>query len=112
MRQDVLLWSLIAAAALGTFCLRFSFIALLEKISEPESFRRALKYIPAAVMSALVSSSLLVRGDELALGLDNLRLQAGIVAAVVGYLSRSLLWTIVSGLLALLALTHVFGPSA
>lgn len=109
MDRPLLAWTLILLAALGTFCLRFSFIALLEKIKEPPWFRSALRYVPAAVMAALVSSSLLVQQGQLTLQLDNLRLWAALLAACVGYVSRSLLWTIVSGLVALFALNHLLG---
>ena len=109
MDRPVLVWTLILVAALGTFSLRFSFIALLEKIKEPPWFRSALRYVPAAVMAALVSSSLLVQQGQLALQVDNLRLWAALAAACVGYLTRSLLWTILSGLLVLFALNHLLG---
>ncbi len=109
MDRSSVAWTLILVAALGTFCLRFSFIALLEKISEPPWFRNALRYVPAAVMAALVSSSLLVQQGQLTLQLDNLRLWAALLAACVGYVTRSLLWTIASGLLALFTLNHLMG---
>ena len=60
-------------------------------------------------MAALVSSSLLVQQGQLAISLDNRRLLAALLAAVVGYVTRSLLWTIASGLLALFALNQLMG---
>lgn len=110
-REAVLFWSLLALASIGTFSLRLSFIALLQKIDNPLWFQRSLEYIPAAVMGALVSSSLLLPGGELAIGWGNHRLLAAGLAAVVGYHTRSLLWTILSGLVALFVLTHWLGPA-
>lgn len=106
MNQTLLIWALILIAGIGTFSLRLSFIAFLEKIKEPPWFSRALKYIPAAVMAALVSSSLLLRENQLALSLENHRLLAGVIAGAVGFFTRSLLWTILTGLIALFALTQ------
>lgn len=105
-----LIWFLIllAVASIGTFSLRFSFIALLGKIQEPAWFRRSLKYIPAAVMGALVSSSLFIRNGQL-VSWDNPRIWAAACAAIVGYFTKSLLWTILSGLVALFTLTHLIG---
>lgn len=107
MRDATLFWILLAIASLGTFGLRLSFVQLLGKVEEPPWFRSALKYVPAAVMAALVSSSLLIRDGQLSLGLDNHRLLAGLVAGVVGWLTRSLLWTILSGLIALAVLSRL-----
>ena len=107
MTQNLTLWLIILVAGLGTFSLRLSFIVLLEKMKEPELMRRALKYVPPAVMAALVSSSLLIRDDAIFLSLDNHRLLAAMIAAVVGWRTRSLLWTILSGLIALFALTSL-----
>ena len=105
MDRIEIFWALLVCASLATFGLRFSFIALLRKIREPAWFRRALKYVPAAIMGALVSSSLLLRGGEIEL--DSTRLLAAAVAAIVGFLTRSLLWTILSGLVALFFLKQV-----
>ncbi len=110
-REAALFWILLALASIGTFALRLSFIALLQKVDNPRWLQRSLRYIPAAVMGALVSSSLLVRNGELAVGWDNHRLLAACLAAVVGYRTRSLLWTILSGLVALFVLTHWLGPA-
>lgn len=104
-------WPLIAVAAVGTFSLRLSFLVLLEKVQEPAWFRKALQYLPPAIMGALVSSSLLVQGGELHLDIHNHRLLAGLLAGAIGWKTRSLLWTILSGLLALVALNALLGTA-
>lgn len=112
MKDANVFWLLLIAAALGTFALRFSFLALLEKVDMAPWFQRALKYVPPAVMGALVASTLLVADDQLTLHWQNPKLLAAIAAAAVGYFARSLLWTILTGLLVLYVLTQMLGMTA
>ncbi|MDJ0837785.1 MAG: AzlD domain-containing protein [Acidobacteriota bacterium] len=107
MPQGLTLWLVILVAGVGTFVLRLSFIVLLEKIKEPEAMRRSLKYVPPAVMAALVASSILVNDNQLFVSLDNHRLTAALIAGLVGWRTKSLLWTILTGLIALFALTSL-----
>ena len=48
------LWLTIAGAAAVTFALRLSFIALLGRMEIPLFLGRALRFVPAAVLTAVV----------------------------------------------------------
>ena len=52
------IWLLFIALAVGTFALRFSFIYLFGKVEMPEWLRRALRFVPASVLAALVFPAL------------------------------------------------------
>ena len=102
-------WLLFLALALGTFAERLSFIYLFGKISMPEWLRRALKYVPASVLAALVFPALAYTGPELNLSLHNSRLLAGLGGAIVAWKTRNVLWTIVTGMALLWILQFAFG---
>jgi branched-subunit amino acid transport protein len=94
-------WLVLLLGGLITFGIRFSFIYLFGKFHVPETVRRALHYVPPAVLSAIVFPELFLHNGTLDLSLTNVRLLAGLVAIVVAWYSRNTLLTIVVGILAL-----------
>ena len=91
------LWLTIAGAAAVTFALRLSFIALLGRIEIPPLLSRALRFVPAAILTAVVIPLLLYDGD-LEISLGNERLVAGLAAALICWRTRSALLTLVGGM--------------
>ncbi|MCB0223942.1 MAG: AzlD domain-containing protein, partial [Anaerolineae bacterium] len=74
------LWLIIITAGLVTFAVRLSFIALLGKMNLPVLLERGLRYVPVAVLPALIAPALFFQQGQLALSWDNERLVAGLVA--------------------------------
>lgn len=100
-------WLVVVAIGLGTFLVRFSFLFLFGHIGGvPDRLERALRFVPAAVLSALVVPAILAPEGTVAV-LGNLRLLAAAVAVVVALRTESILWTILSGLAALAALQMI-----
>ena len=95
------LWAALVGMALVTLLLRCSFLLLPPHVETPPLLRRALRYVPAAVLTAIWAPELLLAGDALAISLQNERLLAGVVAIAVAWRWRLTLATIVAGLLAL-----------
>jgi len=108
--SPALIWLVILCVGLGTFALRAAGIVILGKIVQPQWFERALRYVPPAILGALISSSLLIRHDTIDFSFTNVRLLAAMLAAVVAWWRKSLFWTIAAGMIALWVLT--FGASA
>jgi branched-subunit amino acid transport protein len=101
-------WAVIAVVGAGTFLIRFSFIYLFEYLSEvPEGAERALRFVPAAVLAALVAAAVVVVDGTPAVGIGNERLLAAGVAALVAWRTENVLATIVVGMAALLGLGTV-----
>jgi branched-subunit amino acid transport protein len=88
-------WPVLLGMALVTFALRASFLVLPPGIETPPLLRRALRYVPAAVLTAIWA-------PEIAVG--NEQLLAGVVAIAVAWRWRMTFATIIAGLLAL----HLF----
>ncbi len=95
------IWLVMLLGGLITFAIRFSFIYLFGKFHIPETVRRALHYVPPAVLSAIVFPELFLKDGTLDVSLHNVRLLAGLVAIVVAWYSKNTLLTIVIGMLAL-----------
>lgn len=89
---------LLTVIGIGTFLLRASFIAILGERGIPSGLRRGLRFVPAAVLPALVANPMF-RSDS---GIDvtSPRVLASIIALAVAAKTRSILWTIVTGLAA------------
>jgi branched-subunit amino acid transport protein len=103
------IWLLFVAIGLGTFVLRFLFIYLFGKIEMPEWLRRALRFVPAAALAALVFPALTHPGGHFDLSLQNFRLLAGIAGAIVAWRTRNVLLTILVGMVLLWGLEMAFG---
>ena len=92
------IWLFFTLLAVGTFALRLSFIYLFGKVNMPGWLRRALRFVPASVLAALVFPALTYPNGALDLSLDNVRLLAGIGGALVAWKTRNILWTIAVGM--------------
>lgn len=102
------LWAVILAMGIGTFALRFSLLGLSGYVQGlPPRAERALQFVPAAVIAALVFPSLFVVDGTLSIA-GNDRLLAGAIAAPVAWRTEDILTTIVVGIGALLVLQAVF----
>jgi branched-subunit amino acid transport protein len=92
------LWTVLALS-LGTFGLRLSGLALRD-VRIPESWERAWRFVPLALLSALVMTSI----HDRPAGEVGVRGVALIVAAAVTYRTRRMWVCIVSGMLVYLLL--------
>ena len=102
------IWLVMLLGGALTFGMRFSFIYLFGRFDIPETLQRALRFVPPAVLSAIVFPDLLMPSGRLDLSLGNYRLLAGIVAVLVAWWTRNTLLTILAGMAALLLLQFVF----
>ena len=98
------IWLVMLLGGLITFCMRFSLIYLFGRFEIPETIRKALHYVPPAVLSAIIFPELFLRNGALDLSLENTRLLAGLFAILVAWFSKNTLITIIAGTLALFLL--------
>ncbi len=102
------LWLTMLAMGLITFALRVSFIAFSDRLELPPLVQRALRFVPVAVLPAIVVPALVFRESGLELTLGNEKLLAGILAGVVAWYTKSIIWTLLAGMIALWTLQAVF----
>ena len=88
-------WGVIAALAVGTFVIRFSFLGLIGSKQLPPWALRMLRYTPVAVLPGLVAPLVVWPPDAPAL--NPAHLIAAVITVAVGRLTRSVAWALVGG---------------
>ena len=101
------LWVTIIIVGLLTLGLRLSFIVFMGKMQVSLIVQRGLRFVPIAVLSALIAPALFLKGSSLDVSLSNIRLLTGILAIVVAWRTKNVLLTILSGMACLLILQVV-----
>lgn len=95
-------WALAVVVGLVTLAFRLSFVEAFASAEDvPPNVRAALRYVPPAVLAALVLPAFLLVDGSLAVGPGNDRLLAGSVAALVAWRTGSVLGTLVVGMVVL-----------
>jgi len=102
------IWLVFILGGLLTFGMRFIFIYLLGRFEIPETLRRALRFVPPAILTAIVVPELFIRSGRMNVSLTNFRLLAGVVAVLIAWKTKNTLLTILGGMLALLLLEFLF----
>ena len=100
--SQILIWALIVVVGAINFASRLSFIALFARREMPPLLARALRHVPAAMLTAIVVPAIVIAAPGvLRLDLGNVKLIAALVAGVVAWRWRNTLLTIVVGMGAL-----------
>lgn len=89
---------LIFGMMLVTFGVRYPVLAIFGRIQLPNRIFRALRFVPPAVLTAIIAPSVLTPNGTLALRYTNAYLVAAIIAGIVAWRSKNTLMTIVAGM--------------
>ena len=101
---------LILGMALVTFGVRYPVLVLVSKIPLPDRVFRALRYVPPAVLAAIIVPAVLMPdGKTVFLSPSNSYLVAGILAVLIAWRTKNLLLTIVLGMAVFLLLRALLG---
>jgi len=92
---------IIVSMGIVTYAIRLSLIMLLGRVEVPPLMQRALRFVPPAVLSAIIFPELLRPGGTVNLSLGNPRLLAGTLAALIAWRTKNVLLAIILGMLAL-----------
>lgn len=95
------LWLIIILGGLITFAIRLSFILFWGRLNVPDWLQRALRFVPPAVLTAIIFPELLIREGSLDVSMTNPRLVAGAIAILVGLKTKNMILTILVGMAAL-----------
>ena len=102
------IWLAMIGLGILTFLIRFSFISLLERWQAPPVVQRALRFVPVAVLTAIIVPELLLREGVLNTNITNPRLWAGMAAVLVAWKTKNVILTIVAGMLVFWLLQFLF----
>ena len=103
------LWLIVIGMGLVTFGIRLVPIVLLGRFEIPDLMQRALRFVPPAVLTAIIVPELLYRNDQIDVSLTNVRLLAGLIAIVVAWRTKNALITIGVGMITLWILQSLIG---
>ncbi|AZH24389.1 AzlD domain-containing protein [Haloplanus aerogenes] len=96
------IWAVVLAVGVATFAIRYSFIYLFGRIDGvPPRVEEGLRFVPAAVLAALVAPSIVDPGPTVVATVVDGRFLAGVVAALVAWYTDNMFATIAVGLFAL-----------
>ena len=101
MDATLKLWIVIVAVGLLNYLSRLSFIAVFARRGMPPLLERALKYVPAAMLTALILPMIVTDPTASSAMAFNPKVGAAIVAGVVAFFTRSSLQTLGAGMAAL-----------
>ena len=104
MKDDLNTWLSIAGVALSAMVARGSFVVFGARSKLPEAVEHALRFAPAAALAAILAPALVLKAGHVDVTLANHRLIASVVAMLVIWRTKSMLWTIFAGMLALTVL--------
>ena len=104
---DSTIWLTMLIVGILTYATRLSFILIFGRRDIPTRFRQALRFVPAAVLTAIIFPEILIRNGELDLSLSNESLLAGVAATIVAWFSKNVVATILAGMIILVLLELV-----
>jgi branched-subunit amino acid transport protein len=85
-----------------TFSTRYPLLVLVGRIELPQGAFRALRYVPVAVLTAITIPAMVMPTGEAEVQLDNAYLVGGIAAIGIAWYTKSLLATIILGMIVFL----------
>jgi|TARA_R110001583_G_scaffold2252_2_gene16614 branched-subunit amino acid transport protein len=88
---------IISGMFIVTFGVRFVLFARAHKVVMPEFLERALKFVPVAVLTAIITPMILMPDQHINMSLFNPWLLGGVAAFVVGIWRQQQLLTILVG---------------
>ena len=97
--SDVI-WLVMIASGLLTFAARFSMIGLFQDRELPQIIKQILTYVAPSVLAAIIIPDVLLI-DGTVIVLDNPKIPAFLLAMVAAALTRNVLVTISTGMIAL-----------
>ena len=95
------LWLVIIGMGVITYAIRLSMILMSGQVTLGDNLQRAMRYVPAAVLSAIILPEMVLPGGTLDLSLGNERLLAWLVAILVAWFTRNMIWTVLTGMVVL-----------
>jgi branched-subunit amino acid transport protein len=91
-------WLVLIAGGVITFAIRLSFILLFGRLEVPPWLQRALRFVPPAVLTAIIAPELFLSDGNFDLSLGNTRLLAGGLAILVAWKTKNVFLTILAGM--------------
>jgi branched-subunit amino acid transport protein len=92
-------WFSIIIAGILTYFMRMTMIALVDRDLLGDKIKAVLEYVPSAVFPAIIFPAIFINDYGSFVEMNDPKIFGAIVAVVVGYFSRNIIATILSGLI-------------
>ncbi|NLF46329.1 MAG: AzlD domain-containing protein [Syntrophomonadaceae bacterium] len=99
---------MIIGVSLATLLPRILPIAILSRVTFPPLLIRWLSYVAPAVLGALTALSVLAPRGIIDISIDNIFIWAFIPALFIAIKTRSLFWTLITGIISMALLYNLF----
>ncbi len=101
-------WLSIIFAGIITYLTRMTMIALVSRDMLGAKIKAVLAYVPSAVFPAIIFPGIFINDYGTFIEIDDPKIFGAIVAVAVGYFSRNVIATILSGLFSYWILIFLF----
>ena len=91
-------WASIFIAGLITYFTRMGMVTLIDKDIFNENFRKILNYVPSVVFPSIIFPGVLLDDYGSFVTITDPKIYGALIAIIVGYFSRNVILTIISGL--------------
>ncbi len=91
-------WTSIFIAGLITYLTRMGMITLIDKDIFNENFKKILNYVPSVVFPSIIFPGVLLDDYGSLVNISDPKIYGALTAIIVGYFSRNVILTIISGL--------------
>ena len=91
-------WFTIIIAGIITYFMRMTMVALVDRDLLGEKVKAVLAYVPSAVFPAIIFPGIFINDYGAFIEMNDPKIFGAIVAILVGYFSRNVIATILSGL--------------
>ena len=98
----------IIIAGIITYFMRMTMVALVDRDLLGERVKAVLAYVPSAVFPAIIFPGIFINDYGTFIEVNDPKIFAAIIAIVVGYFSKNVIATILSGLFSYWMLIFVF----
>jgi branched-subunit amino acid transport protein len=97
--SDLALFTTILVMGFVTFGIRFSLIALADRMTLSTTVRSGLKYVPIAVLSAIIFPDIFVQQGQIAFAWSNPFLISALAAGTTAWFTKNVIATLAVGLI-------------
>ncbi len=101
-------WTSIFIAGLITYLTRMGMIALIDKDVFNENFRKILNFVPSVVFPSIIFPGVLLDDYGSLVVITDPKIYGAFTAIIIGYFSRNVILTIISGLASYWFLIFIF----
>ena len=92
-------WSSVIVAGILTYLTRTTMVTLVNKNILSSKIKQILGYVPAAVFPAIIFPGIFLNDTGFFISLDDPKIIAATLAIIIGYFTKNVIATILSGLI-------------